>query len=163
MEEQNTSLQELEGTQEELTSQEFIANPSAQKNKKKYIIAGCVAALVVILAIILGISYINSPIRRFSAALNSDDNMTAKALYSTNADNEKFANKAQAVVEEYIQKNVNAYSEGGIEYKAAKQRISDLSWCQGIAETRTDALIKIGDVQTSKKSWLIVKSSWTLE
>ena len=114
MEEQNTSLQGLEGTQEELIAQEFIANPSAQKNKKKYIIAGCVSALVVILAIILGISYINSPIRRFSAALNSDDNMTAKALYSTNADNEKFANKAQAVVEEYIQKNVNAYCGGGI-------------------------------------------------
>ena len=153
MEEQNTSLQELEGTQEELTAQEFIANPSAQKNKKKYIIAGCVSALVVILAIILGISYINSPIRRFSAALNSDDNMTAKALYSTNADNEKFANKAQAVVEEYIQENVNAYCGDGIQYKAAKQRISDLSWCQGIAETRTDALIKIGDVQTSRKSY----------
>ena len=92
-------------------------------------------------------------IRHFDRALNDDNNMTAKALYSTNADHEKFANKAQAVVEEYIQKNVNAYCGDGIQYKAAKQRISDLSWCQGIAETRTDALIKIGDIQTSKKSY----------
>ena len=53
-------------------------------------------------------------IRHFDRALNDDNNMTAKALYSTNADHEKFANKAQAVVEEYIQKNVNAYCGGGI-------------------------------------------------
>ena len=153
MEEQKTTLQEPESNQAELASQEIIVNPPEIKKKKKIIMAGCISALAVILAVILVVTYTNSPIRHFDRALNDNDNMTAKALYSTNADNEKFANKAQAVVEEYIQKNVNAYCEGGIEYKAAKQRISDLSWCQGIAETRTDALIKIGDVQTSKKSY----------
>ena len=90
MEEQKTTLQEPESNQAELVTQEIIVNPPETKKKKKIIMAGCVSALVVILAIILGISYINSPIRRFSAALNSDDNMTAKALYSTNADNEKW-------------------------------------------------------------------------
>ena len=153
MEEQKTTLQEPESNQTELATQKIIVNPPETKKKKKIIMAGCISALAVILAVVLAVTYTNSPIRHFDRALNDDDNMTAKALYSTNADNEKFANKAQAVVEEYIQKNVNAYCEGGIEYKAAKQRISDLSWCQGIAETRTDALIKIGDVQTSKKSY----------
>ena len=153
MEEQKTTLQEPESNQAELVTQEIIVNPPETKKKKKIIMAGCISALAVILAVVLAVTYTNSPIRHFDRALNDDDNMTAKALYSTNADNEKFANKAQAVVEEYIQKNVNAYCEGGIEYKAAKQRISDLSWCQGIAETRTDALIKIGDVLTSKKSY----------
>ena len=114
MEEQNTTLQEPESNQTELATQKIIVNPPETKKKKKIIMAGCISALAVILAVVLVVTYTNSPIRHFDRALNDDDNMTAKALYSTNADNEKFANKAQAVVEEYIQKNVNAYCGGGI-------------------------------------------------
>ena len=153
MEGQNTSLQEPEGTQAELATQELIANPSAQKGKKKYIMAGCISALVIILAIVLGISFMNSPIRRFTAALDSDDNSTAQALYSQNKHDDKFSRKAQADLEKYIQKNVNAYCEGEIEYKVANQRVSDLSWCQDTAEVRMDALAKIGDVQVSRNSY----------
>lgn len=160
MEEQKTTLQEPKSNQTELASQEIIVNPPEIKKKKKIIMAGCISALAVILAIVLVVTYINSPIRRFDAALNSDDATTAQSLYATNASNKKFTNKAQAAVEEYIQKSTDAYCNDEIEYKVAKQRISDLSWCPDADEVQKDALETINNVRTSRDKY--TKAEWAL-